>query len=206
MRHSSGFPASLAVVPVDDAEIPAVCLVSLALTCAQRGLHVVLADLCPGTPAARLLQVTEPGVRSVNTKGGEVVVAIPEADDVRPEGPLPKSRHSRAPKPLIAACMSADMLLTLAPLDPGLGGEHLSGWATSLVAMVTAGSSSAQRIFAVGEMIRQAGTEVVSAVLIGADKGDESLGVAPEQGSGRSTRISASALRPDADGFFAAND
>jgi hypothetical protein len=102
--------------------------------------------------------------------------------------------------------MSADMLLTLAPLDPGLGGEHLSGWTTTLVAMVTAGSSSAQRIFAVGEMIRQAGIEVASAVLIGADKGDESLGVPPAHASGRSTGIGASALRPDADGFFASDD
>jgi capsular polysaccharide biosynthesis protein len=206
VRHSSGFPASLAVVPVDDAEIPAVCLVSLALTCAKLGLHVVLADLCPGAPAARLLQVTEPGVRSLEAQGDKVVVAIPDADDVRPVGPLPKSRHGRAPKPLIAACMSADMLLTLAPLDPALGGEHLRGWGTSLVAMVTAGRSSAQRIFAVGEMIRQAGIEVVSAVLIGADKGDESLGVTPEQAGGRSTAAGASALRPDAHEYLASDD
>ncbi len=44
--------------------------------------------------------------------------------------------------------------------------------------MVTAGQSSWTKIHAVGEMIRLAGTPPVSAVLIEADKGDESLGAA----------------------------
>jgi len=43
--------------------------------------------------------------------------------------------------------------------------------------MVTAGRSSAARIYAVGEMMRLADMPEVSAVLIGADKNDESIGV-----------------------------
>ena len=42
--------------------------------------------------------------------------------------------------------------------------------------MVTAGRSSWTRIHAVGEMIRLAGMYLVSAVLVGASKTDESLG------------------------------
>ena len=72
-------------------------------------------------------------------------------------------------------------MLTLAPLDPSLGGEYLSGWAHGAVAIVTAGRSSAARIHAVGEMIRMAGTPLIAGVLIGADKTDESLGVTTAQ-------------------------
>ncbi|HUK73238.1 MAG TPA: hypothetical protein VLW50_31570, partial [Streptosporangiaceae bacterium] len=49
------------------------------------------------------------------------------------------------------------------------------------VVVVTAGRSSSTRIHAVGEMIRLAGTPLVSAVLVGADKTDESLGATPTQ-------------------------
>jgi hypothetical protein len=45
--------------------------------------------------------------------------------------------------------------------------------------MVSAGGSSAERIHGVGEMIRLAGTRLDSIVLVGADKSDESLGLAP---------------------------
>ncbi len=175
VRHSSGLPAGVALVPVDDTEIPAVCLTSLALSCAQTGLRVVLVDLCPGTPAGRLLGVTEPGVRSVTAEGAEIVVSIPHADDIRPAGPLSQA-GGLVPKSLRVACSAADVLLTLAYLDPAVGGEYLSGWATSVVAAVTAGRSSAERISAVGEMIRQSGIEKVSAVLLGSDKYDESFG------------------------------
>jgi capsular polysaccharide biosynthesis protein len=170
-------PASLAVVPVDDVRVPAVCLASLALSCAQRGLQVVVADLCPGAPAARLLGARDPGVQTVNAQGTQLTVTIPERDDVMLAGPLQHaSGRGRAAPPLADASASADLLLTLAPLDPSLGAEHLTGWARSAVAMVTAGQSSAQRIHAVGEMARLAGLTLISGVLIGADKTDESLG------------------------------
>jgi hypothetical protein len=180
-------PASLAVIPVDDVRVPAACLASLALSCAQRGLTVVVADLWPGAPAARLLGARDPGVQTVNAEGTQVIVIIPERDDVVLAGPLQHaSGRGRAARPLVDACASADLLLTLAPLDPSLGAEHLAGWARSAVAMVTAGQSTAQRIHAVGEMARLAGLTLISGVLIGADKTDESLGVTvtPAAGAG----------------------
>ena len=69
--------------------------------------------------------------------------------------------------------------LTLVTLDPALGGDYLATWAANSVVVVTAGLSSAVRIHAVGEMIRVSGTRLVSVVLIGADKSDESLGLTP---------------------------
>ena len=70
-----------------------------------------------------------------------------------------------------------DALGTLVRLDPALGGEHLATWESDAVVMVTAGRSSWTKIHAVGEMIRLAGMRLASAVLVGADKTDESLGV-----------------------------
>ena len=32
---------------------------------------------------------------------------------------------------MLAACGSADLVLTLATLDPALGGDHLAGWAST---------------------------------------------------------------------------
>jgi hypothetical protein len=80
---------------------------------------------------------------------------------------------------VVAACESADLLLTLAPLDPALGGEYIAGWAVAAVAVVTAGRSSVTRVTAVGELLRLAGMPLITGVLVGASQRDESLGVAP---------------------------
>ena len=53
--------------------------------------------------------------------------------------------------------------------------DHLASWARCVVATVTAGRHRLA-IDAVGEMIRMAGVPLVSAVLLGADAADESLG------------------------------
>jgi hypothetical protein len=75
-----------------------------------------------------------------------------------------------------AACSSADLLLTLVTLDPAMGGAHLATWASEAVVAVTAGRSCAEEVRSAGEMIRLAGTRLDSAVLIGADRSDTSLG------------------------------
>jgi len=172
--------AALAVVAVDNAQVAALALVSLAVSCAQQGRQVVVADLCSGAPAARLLEVRDPGVRTVSMNGAQLVVAVPDHDDVLPTGPLrrasPSAQPAAASEALAAAYASADLLLTLVTLDPSLGAGHLPTWATGVVVLVTAGRSSPTRIHAVGEMIRLAGTSLVSAVLVGADKTDETLG------------------------------
>ena len=176
--------AALGVVPVDDAQVAALSLVSLAWSCAQRGQRVVLADLCPGAPAARLLGARAPGVRQVSAHGVPLTVAVPGRDDLAPIGPIDHGPRRSCPdqgtEPLADVWASADLLLTLADLDPALGAEHLPGWATDVVVMVTAGRSSSAKINVVGEMIRRAGLSLVSGVLVGADKTDESLGVTPE--------------------------
>jgi hypothetical protein len=146
-------------------------------------------------------------VRGVTVKGAQLVVAVPGSDSVVPVGPFRRgpaagqrpSRElpggsddggtagsprrgslpgwQRPSRELVAACESADLLLTLARLDPSTGGDHLATWASDAVVMVTAGRSSWTKIHAAGEMIRLAGMRLASAVLVGADKTDETLGV-----------------------------
>jgi capsular polysaccharide biosynthesis protein len=180
---STADSASLAIIPVDDPEAAALTLTSLATECSGRGLRVVVADLCSGAPAAGLLGKDGPGVHQTTASAGKMSVVVPEPDDVAPVGPLHHELRRGWPdgvsEQLIAASGSADLLLTLASLDPAVGAEHLATWARSAVVMLTAGRSSAERVHSVGEMVRLAGIEQVSAVLLDADATDQSLGVAP---------------------------
>jgi len=175
-------PAGLAVIAVDNAKVVARATVALALSYVRQGKQVVVADLSAGAPAARLLGTKRPGVHPVGQAGPNLVVAVPERNDFMPVGPLrglaSAADAAQASDALTAACASADLLLTLASLDPAYGGDYLATWATDAVAMVTAGCSSAVRIHAVGEMVKFAGVRLGSVVLVAADKDDESLGSA----------------------------
>jgi len=178
---SSRGPASLAVVAVDDAQVVAQAFAALAASCAAEGKQVVVTDLSGGAYLARRLKAREPGIHTVSWNGANLVLVLPQPEDVAPVGPLPGGAPPTVPAQadpaLMTACSSADVLLTFVTLDPASGGDHLGTWATSVVVMVTAGESSAERVYSVGEMIRLSGTRLDSVVLIGADKTDESLGV-----------------------------
>lgn len=201
-------PAALAIVPADDPRVAALSLASLAVSFAGQGSQVILADLCPGAPAAVLLGVKGPGVHTVSVQGTRLVVAVPDHDDALPAGPrCPQARtpyvpdhapaltqHSPIAEEITAAYASADLLLTLVALDPSLGGEHLPTWADDAVVVITAGRSSRARIRAIGEMIRLAGARLVSGVLVGADKTDESLGLAYTPGARQSARMRGQSL------------
>jgi capsular polysaccharide biosynthesis protein len=174
-----GQVAALAVVAVDDTGVAALSVTALAASYAQEGKRVVLADLCRDTPAARLLGTGDPGVHAVDVDGSRLVVVVPEADSVAPAGPLAAlPGWERPSQELVAASRSADVLLTLTRIDPSVGGEHLATWCSDAVIMVTAGRSSGAAIHAASELVQIGGTRLASAVLVGADRADESLGVA----------------------------
>jgi capsular polysaccharide biosynthesis protein len=181
---SSRGPAGLAVVAVDDTPTAARTVVALAVSIARQPRRVVLADLSAGARAARLLGVKGPGITAVTPQSTRIVVVVPAADDVAPVGPL-RSRtspdgYAQADESLAAECAEADLVLSLVTLDPAFGGEHIATWATDVVAVVTAGRSTAVRIQAAGELIRLAGLRLGSVVVLDADKSDESLGIVGE--------------------------
>jgi len=178
---SSRGPASFAVVAVDNTQAVAQAVASLAASYAGENKQVVVADLSSDAYLARRLGVRDAGIHRVSQAGASLVVVLPERGDVAPVGPVPFGASPAVPAPadeaLVAVCSSADLLLILATLDPAFGGDYLGTWATNAVAVVTAGQSSAEKIHAIAEMIRLAGTRLDSVVLIGADKSDESLGI-----------------------------
>jgi capsular polysaccharide biosynthesis protein len=170
--------ASLAVVIVDDVPAAAQAVVRLAIAASQQRRQVVLADLSAGAPAARQLGVTSPGIDTVQPEGVSITVVVPEAADVAPVGPLGKPPLGSPPasERLAEACARADLILSVVTLDPAFSSDYLRNWATHAVVVVTAGQSTATRLHAVGEMIRLAGTQLASVVVLDADREDESLG------------------------------
>lgn len=185
LRHcipgSSSGPAGLAVVAVGSAQTIARAVLALIEDAASHGRRVLAADLSGGRDLARMLGVQKPGLGMVNSKSGQLILTVPEPDDVAPIGPLRSplqlAGYASPSEQLNAASSGADLLITLVTLDPAFGGDHLSTWATDAVVAVTAGETTAARAHAVGELIRLSGTRLDSVILLGADKSDESLGV-----------------------------
>lgn len=170
--------ASLAVVIVDDAPTAAQAVVRLAVAGSQQRKRVVLADLSAGAPAARQLGVTGPGIGTVTPEGVSITVVVPEAQDVAPVGPLGRPPLGSPPvnEQLTEVCAHADLILSIVTLDPAFSSDYLRTWATTAVVVATAGQSTATRLHAVGEMVRLAGTQLASVVVLDADRDDESLG------------------------------
>jgi capsular polysaccharide biosynthesis protein len=185
MPNAAARPPALAVIPADNPRVAAVAAVSLALSLAKERKAVLFADLSGGSYAAKLLGVAAEGVRAVSVDGEQLVVAFPEG--ICPTGPLRPARAGfRRPldgsglsgKGLASAYRAADIVVTLASLDPALGGDHIGTWASAAVVLVTAGECTATGLGATAEMIRLAGVSL-SAVLLGADKNDDSVGANP---------------------------
>lgn len=178
--------ATLAIVAVDNAQEIAPAVVALAERCAKEDVKLVVVDLLKGAPVARLLGAAEAGVQEAQVDGGPVVVITPQEPDQVLSGPLRPAGAAGAgllaeppDKDVAAAAKKARILLTIAELDPAIGGEYLSTWATQAVAVFTVGRTRAARAYAVGEMLRLSGITAVSGVIVGADKTDASLGSVP---------------------------
>jgi hypothetical protein len=170
-------PASLAIVAVDKTVFAASVVAELVASCAQDGKRVIVADMADGT-LARLLGTSQPGTSAIDVAGQRMVLAVGDPATVAPVGPrMTRGRHEASIEGLSAAYSAADVFITFLVLDPAIGAEHLRTWADEAVAIVTAGRSSVARVQALGEMVRHANVRLVSGVLVGADKDDESLGL-----------------------------
>jgi hypothetical protein len=174
---SSG-AAGLAVVAIDDAPTVAQAIVKLAIDTAHQGKRVILVDLSVGAPAAHALGVTAQGINMVRPDGMPIAVVVPTAEDVAPLGPLcnGSTGSAKVSEELAEAYAGAGLVLSLVTLNPAFGGDYIGTWATDAVAVITAGQSNATRIHAAGEMIRLAGVQLASVVVLDVDQSDESLG------------------------------
>ena len=168
---------SLAIVAAGDATFASAVVAKFISSCARDLKRVVVADLAHGI-LGRQLGTRDPGVHTIEVDGHRVVLVIPEANDVAPVGPLQmRGQQGSNEGALAVAYSSADILVSLATLDPAVGADYLRTWATHAVVVVTAGESSVTKGDAIGKMIRFADIRLPSGILLGADKSDESLGL-----------------------------
>ncbi len=171
---------ALVVVSVENVETSALAVASLAMSFAEEGKRVLTADLSGTGKLAAALGVTEAGTHEsrANEDDDSVLVHLParnaepaEGRHLKPTGPGPDAD-------LDAAWNEADLVLTLATVSPAIGADHLRTWASRAVAVVTAGQSTVTSVTATGELVRLAGVRLVSAIVVQADRTDESVGVA----------------------------
>ncbi|MEU8222886.1 hypothetical protein [Kribbella sp. NPDC048915] len=186
---------SLTVVGIDDLHTCALAVASLAVALAQDGRHVLVADLTRSGQLAKMLGVKTPGTQEsrFSEQGRRIEVHRADPDGGPAEGSYLRVGDSSRPSgsgdvALDAAWEVADIVLSLAELSPELGADHLATWASHAAVVVTAGRSTATAIQATGEMLRLAGLEVTTAIVLRPDRTDESVGVA-EAESGRARTV-----------------
>ena len=192
---------AMAVVSVDDVKTCALVVAALAVAQAEDGKHVLVADLTESGRLAGML-----GVKTHGTHESRFSAPGQRIDVHRPDpaaGPalgcyLHLSDSSRAASSgdiqLDAAWEVADLVLTLTTLRPELGADHLGTWASHAAVVVTAGESTTTRIQATGEMLRLAGLEMDTAVVLRPDRTDEGVGVA-EAEAGRPRTVDVEMFR-----------
>lgn len=163
---------TLVVVSVDSLGAAALGLASLAAQLIREGKSVLVVDLTRRTILARLTKLSAIEAERLPLIGetSALWATLPpiHADD--PET-LDRQRLYRE----LAA--QADVVLALATIDLSEGAQHLAEVASTAVAVVTAGRSSATALRSVSQVIRSAGIDLHSAILVGADPHDESVGL-----------------------------
>jgi hypothetical protein len=180
-------PTRLALVTVDGARTGEPVIAGLAARLGAEGLDVFVVDLTRsgglGTAVDRARQQLDPP-----GSGRPAVVHRPARVPSLDLGPLDLTSSGTREKPPTGAWPGAwhqaDVALTLADVDPAVGVEHVSSWADQVVVLVSAGRSGAERLRTTGELVRAAGMRLLFVLMVGADSGDESLGVPDPRSAG----------------------
>ena len=164
---------SLTVVGIDDIHTCALAVASLAVSLAEDGKHVLVADLTSSGRLARMLGVKTPGTHEsrFSEPGRRIDVHLADPAAGPAEGAYLRLADNSRPSgygnvALDASWEVADVVLSLADLSPELGADHLATWASHAAVLVTAGRSTTTAIQATGEMLRLAGLEVATAIVL----------------------------------------
>ncbi|MGW7685865.1 YveK family protein [Kribbella sp. NPDC054772] len=186
---------ALTVVGVDDLHTCALAVASLAVSLADDGKRILVADLTESGRLARMLGVKAYGTHESRFSQPDRRIDVHLADPAAGPAEGPYLRLSDSSRPahsdnvaLDASWEVADVVLSLSTLTPELGADHLATWASHAAVVMTAGQCTATRIQATGEMLRLAGLEISTAIVLRPDRTDESVGVA-EAESGRDRAV-----------------
>ncbi|WP_371401273.1 hypothetical protein OHA10_25395 [Kribbella sp. NBC_00662] len=175
---------AMTVVSIDDINTCALVVASLAIALAEDGKHVLVADLSDSGRLAAMLGVRTPGTHEsrFSEAGLRVDVHRPDQTAGPAQGCYLHLSDTNRPSgsgdiALDSAWEVADVVLSLSTLTPELGADHLATWASHAAVVVTAGESTTTKIQATGEMLRLAGLEIETAVVLRPDRTDEGVGV-----------------------------
>jgi capsular polysaccharide biosynthesis protein len=173
---------SLAVFVVEAERVAALAISQLAASLASEGRTVVLLDMAKGRPIARLfhLKARREPLHRVDLHGHSFTAVVTPDDPAQGVGSLDQAPF--------------DDVLVLASLDPALGVEHVATWAREAVAIVRAGKATHVGLNGASRMIRQAGIALRSAILVGADPDDDSVGLSDSEAVPTEGRPAADAL------------
>jgi capsular polysaccharide biosynthesis protein len=192
---------AMAVISIDDVKTCSLVVASLAVALAEDGKHVLVADLTESGRLAGMLGVKTSGTHEsrFSAPGQRLDVHRPDQARGPAQGCYLHLSDSNRPSgsgdiALDSAWEVADVVLTLATLTPELGADHLATWASNAAVVVTAGESTTTKIQATGEMLRLAGLEISSAVVLRPDRTDEGVGVT-EAEAGRPLNVDVEMFR-----------
>jgi capsular polysaccharide biosynthesis protein len=189
-------PERLALAGIENVEVAQQVVAAEAAALSRRGLSVFVVDL---TEAGRLEQAVKKALDHDRRLDADAPAETPEDESQPPpvvfrpdevpslaRGPIGSMPgvSTDLPKndPMRPAWDAADVILTLAEVDLAVGADHLKSWTDQAILLVTAGRSGAERLRTTAELLRLAGIRLPFAMMVGADRTDESLGVpdAPE--------------------------
>lgn len=157
---------ALAVVEVGTAKESALAVALLARSLALQNRRVMIVDVARGHPLASLFG----GKKGVTQ--GEHTLDLGDQHlflMVGPEDPAEAAENLSVPE-------GADAVLVLTSINPAFTLEHLCKWALDAVVVVNANKASASFIGSTGELLRRADIAIKSAIVIGGDRKDETVG------------------------------
>ncbi|WP_143447786.1 hypothetical protein [Kineosporia sp. R_H_3] len=174
-----GQPRRLLVACLDNSDDARFGVATVGLVLAEQGLDVSMVDL---TRAGRLQDAVT--ALSAFPDGPAPVVLRPVGEPMLAQGPV-DLRRAGGPDGADGheALGPDDLVLTLADLDPAVGASAMAVWAHRAVVTVTAGRSGVERIRTTADQLRDAGMVLRHAVLLRADRTDDSSGLmtAPDE-------------------------
>jgi len=159
------------VVAVDDVRPAAAATLALAGRLSANGRDVVVVDATLERTLGKAFGLAKPGVRQVRIGNS------PEIRLVAPPKPWDTYQDDEWWERMQDDLANADTVLVVASVDPAYGAGHLQRWSSEAVVTVSAGRCTAQRVNVVAELLEAAKISVSSAVLLGAEASDDSIGI-----------------------------
>jgi hypothetical protein len=158
----------VALAAIGNPRAAADVLTETARVLREQGANVFVVDL-----SKQGSLVGEPGQQRAGVRQPIGIAQIARG----PRGAAPGDKVDLPGDSWRADWVSADVVLALVEVDPGIEVEHLATWVDEVVPLVTACAATAELLSTTGDLVREAGFRLPFAMMVGCDATDESLGL-----------------------------